>query len=259
MRGRELKEYSPTDAVMEVVVTSAAGSDPGSGREVRTIFAEIAPRYDLLNHLLSANVDRRWRRLAVDALGEFAVGPRTVLDACAGTFDMSLELVGRPGFSGRATAVDFALPMLAAGRPKLDGRAVLPVCGDSLRLPFPDGSFDAAMVAFGIRNLADADAGFREFLRVLRPAGRLVVLEFATPPNRLVRAGYLFYFHRVLPRIGRMVSGHPWAYSYLPNSVKAFPGPDGIARQLEEAGFANVGWSYLTGGMAALHLADRPE
>ena len=240
-------------------MTSGAGSDPGSDRKVRTIFAEIAPRYDLLNHLLSANVDRRWRRIAVDALGEFAVGPRTVLDACAGTFDMSLELVGRPGFSGRAMAVDFALPMLVAGRPKLDGRAVLPVCGDSLRLPFPDGSFDAAMVAFGIRNLADIGAGFREYRRVLRPAGRLAVLEFATPPNRLVRAGYLFYFHRILPRIGRLVSGHPWAYSYLPASVKAFPGPGGIARQLEEAGFANVGWSYLTGGIAALHLADRPE
>ena len=240
-------------------MTSAAGSDSESGREVRTIFAEIAPRYDLLNHLLSANVDRRWRRLAVDALKEFAVGPRKVLDACAGTFDMSLELIRRPGFSGRVAAVDFALPMLAAGRPKLDGRAVLPVCGDSLRLPFPDGSFDAAMVAFGIRNLADVGAGFREYRRVLRPAGRLVILEFSTPPNRLVRAGYLFYFQRILPCIGRLVSGHPWAYSYLPASVKAFPGPDGIARQIEEAGFANVGWSSLTGGIAALHLADRPD
>ena len=240
-------------------MTSAAGSEPGSGRKVRTIFAEIAPRYDLLNHLLSANVDRRWRRLAVDALGEFAVGPQRVLDACAGTFDLSLELVRRTGFCGRATAVDFALPMLAAGRPKLDGRAVLPVCGDSLRLPFQDGSFDAVMVAFGIRNLADVGAGFREYQRVLRPAGRLAILEFSTPPNRLVRAGYLIYFHRILPRIGRLVSGHPWAYSYLPASVKAFPSPDGLARQLEEAGFANVGWSYLTGGIAALHLADRPE
>lgn len=240
-------------------MTSAADCDPGSGRKVRTIFTEIAPRYDFLNHLLSANVDRHWRRLAVDALGEFAIGPRKVLDACAGTFDMSLELIGRPGFSGRVTAVDFAFPMLASGRPKLDGRAVLPVCGDCLRLPFPDGSFDAAMVAFGIRNLADVDAGLREYRRVLRPAGRLAILEFTTPPNRLVRAGYLFYFHRILPLIGRLVSGHPWAYSYLPASVKAFPGPGGIARQLEEAGFANVGWTYLTGGIAAVHLADRPE
>ncbi|MDE0081602.1 MAG: ubiquinone/menaquinone biosynthesis methyltransferase [Gammaproteobacteria bacterium] len=240
-------------------MTSAPDRDPGSSRNVRTIFTEIAPHYDLLNHLLSANVDRRWRRLAVDALGEFAVGSRKVLDACAGTFDMSLELVGRPGFSGCVTAVDFAFPMLASGRPKLDGRAVLPVCGDCLRLPFPDGSFDAAMVAFGIRNLTDVGAGFREYRRVLRPAGRLAILEFTTPPNRVVRAGYLFYFHRILPLIGRLVSGHPCAYSYLPASVKAFPGPGGIARQLEEAGFANVGWSYLTGGIAALHLGDRPE
>ncbi len=228
------------------------------GRKVRTIFSEIAPRYDLLNHLLSVNADRRWRRFAVDALQEFATGPGTVLDACAGTFDMSLELVGRPGFSGSVVALDFAFPMLAAGRPKLRGHAVRSVCGDNLRLPFPDGSFDAAMVAFGIRNLADIGGGFREFRRVLRPGGRLVILEFTTPPNRVVRAGYLFYFHRVLPRIGRLVSGHPWAYSYLPASVKAFPGPDALARMLKEAGFGDVAWSYLTAGIAALHLAERP-
>ena len=226
------------------------------GRKIQTIFSEIAPRYDLLNHVLSVNVDRRWRRLAVDALGDLATGPGRVLDACAGTCDMSLELAGRPEFSGSVTALDFALPMLAAGRPKLPGHAVRPVCGDNLRLPFPDGSFDAAMVAFGIRNLADIGGGFREFRRVLRPGGRLVILEFTTPPNRVLRAGYLFYFHRVLPRIGRLVSGHPWAYSYLPASVKAFPGPDALARMLKEAGFGEVGWSYLTAGIAALHFAE---
>ncbi len=237
---------------------SGADGDPGMGRKIQTIFSEIAPRYDFLNHLLSVNIDRRWRRLAVDALGKRAAGSRTVLDACAGTFDMSLELAERPGFSGCVTALDFALPMLTAGRLKLRGRAVVPVCGDSLRLPFPDESFDAAMVAFGIRNLADLGCGFREFRRVLRPGGRLVVLEFTTPPNRFVRASYLFYFHRVLPRIGRLVSGHPWAYSYLPASVEAFPAPDALARRLKEARFEHVAWSYLTAGIAALHLAERP-
>ena len=228
------------------------------GRKIQTIFSEIAPRYDLLNHVLSVNVDRRWRRLAVDALGDLATGPGRVLDACAGTCDMSLELAGRPEFSGSVTALDFALPMLAAARPKLRGRGVVLVCGDNLRLPFRDESFDAATVAFGVRNLADIGAGLREFRRVLRPGGRLVILEFTTPPNRLLRAGYLFYFHRVLPRIGRLVSGHPWAYSYLPASVKAFPGPDALALRLQEAGFGNVAWSYLTAGIAALHLAERP-
>jgi len=223
-------------------------------RQVRTIFSEIAPRYDLLNHLLSLNIDRRWRRLAVDRLGDLDRDPAIrILDACAGTFDLSLELARRPGFSGRVTGSDFARPMLVSGRHKLDGTRVDPVCADTLRLPFPDGSFDGAMVAFGVRNLADVDAGFREFRRVLRPGGKLVILEFTTPPNRLLRPLYLFYFHRILPVIGRIVSRHPWAYSYLPESVKEFPGPETLADKLLEAGFDEAPWRYLTGGIAAIH------
>lgn len=231
----------------------------GAAREdqVRTIFSEIAPKYDLLNHVLSLNIDRRWRRRAVNALDLAADDPGLrVLDACAGTYDLSLELAERPGFRGRVVASDFARPMLVTGRDKLEGRPVDPVCGDSLRLPFPDGAFDRVMVAFGVRNLSDTRAGFREFARVLRPGGRLVVLEFTTPPNRLMRGAYLFYFHRVLPLVGRLVSGHPWAYTYLPESVREFPGPDELARQMEEAGFARTEWSWLTAGIAALHVAD---
>lgn len=226
-------------------------------RQVQTIFSEIAPRYDLLNHLLSLNIDRGWRRRAVDTLGWRERPDGTFLDACAGTFDLALELAGRDAFRGRVVAADFALPMLVAGRSKLDQAAVAPVCGDALRLPFPDATFDGATVGFGVRNLSDLDAGFREFHRVLKPGARLVVLEFTVPPNPVVRAGYMFYFTRVLPLIGRVVSGHPWAYTYLPESVKEFPAPQPLADRLEGAGFAEAGWSLVTFGIAAIHWARK--
>ncbi|MEX2530167.1 MAG: ubiquinone/menaquinone biosynthesis methyltransferase [Gemmatimonadota bacterium] len=227
---------------------------------MRTIFSEIAPRYDLLNHVLSLNIDRRWRRDAVDRLQVGAEEPGClVLDACAGTYDLSLELAGRKGFSGRVVASDFAGPMLVEGLPKLRGAHISPVCGDSLRLPFADGAFDRAMVAFGVRNLSDLRRGFSELARVVRPGGRVVILEFTTPPNPIMRHLYLFYFHRVLPLVGRVVSGHPWAYTYLPESVREFPGPDALAGLLQEAGFPRVEWDYLTGGIAAIHTADRGD
>lgn len=226
-------------------------------RQVQTIFSEIAPRYDLLNHVLSMNIDRAWRRKAVDMLGWDDRPDGTFLDACAGTFDLSLELAARPDFQGHVVASDFARPMLVAGQDKLAGRSVAPVCGDSLRLPFPDDTFDGATVGFGVRNLSDLDRGFREFHRVLRPGARLVVLEFTVPPNPIVRAGYMAYFTRVLPIVGRLVSGHPWAYTYLPASVKEFPGPDELARQLEGAGFAESGYSLVTFGIAAIHWARK--
>ena len=169
------------------------------------------------------------------------------------TYDLSLELARRPGFRGRVVASDFAQPMLVVGQPKLGGTAVEPVCGDTLRLPFADDTFHGATVGFGVRNLSDLDRGFREFKRVLRPGARLVVLEFTVPPNPLVRAFYLFYFHRILPLVGRIVSGHPWAYTYLPESVKEFPGPRELAEKMEGAGFRDTGWNLVTGGIAAIH------
>jgi demethylmenaquinone methyltransferase/2-methoxy-6-polyprenyl-1,4-benzoquinol methylase len=226
-------------------------------RQVQTIFSEIAPRYDLLNHVLSMNIDRAWRRRAVDTLGWSDDPEGTYLDACAGTFDLSLELARRPAFRGHVVASDFARPMLVAGQSKLDGRPVAPVCGDSLRLPFPDDTFSGATVGFGVRNLADLDRGFREFHRVLKPGARLVVLEFTVPPNALVRAGYMFYFTRVLPLVGRIVSGHPWAYTYLPESVKEHPGPDDLAARLEAVCFAEAGYSLVTFGIAAIHWARK--
>lgn len=227
--------------------------------QVQRIFSEIAPRYDLLNHVLSLNVDRAWRRRAVDRLAWERARSGTFLDACAGTFDLSLELVTRSGFEGRVVASDFAHPMLVTGGPKLRGSSVTPVCGDSLRLPFHDGAFDGATVGFGMRNLSDLQRGLAELHRVLRPGARLVVLEFTTPPNALVRAAYLFYFHRVLPVVGRLVSGHPWAYTYLPESVKGFPGPREFEELFRAAGFREPGHRLLTFGIAALHWGVKGE
>jgi len=232
-----------------------SGSD--RERQVRRIFSEIAPRYDLLNHLLSLNVDRSWRRKAVDRLGWQDHPGGHFLDACAGTYDLSLELARREGFTGRIVASDFAQPMLAEGAGKLVDRPVSPVCGDTLRLPFRDETFHGAMVAFGVRNLSDVTQGFREFSRVLRPGGRLVVLEFTEPPNVILRNLYLFYFHRILPLVGRIVSGHPWAYSYLPRSVREFPDPPRLAEMMRAAGFREARWDLLTGGIAALHVGVR--
>lgn len=242
-------------------MTSIPEAVPSRGeereRQVRRVFSEIAPRYDLLNHVLSMNVDRSWRRRAVARLGwERHPGGR-YLDACAGTFDLSLELAGKPRFTGSVVGSDFAWPMLFEGLPKIAGRSVVPVCGDALRLPFESESFSGATVGFGVRNLADLDRGFAEFHRVLTPGSRLVVLEFTTPPNALLRRLYLFYFHHVLPRIGRIVSGHPWAYTYLPESVKEFPEPAALAERMKGAGFASVEWSLLSGGIAALHVATK--
>ena len=236
---------------------SARDAAPKEGTEratqVRTIFSEIAPRYDLLNHVLSLNIDKSWRRAAVKRLGWEGTPSGTYLDACAGTYDLALELARRSGFTGRVIATDFAHPMLVEGAGKISDAPITPACADSLVLPFMDAAFDGAMVAFGVRNLADVRGGLAEMRRVLKPGARLVVLEFTTPPNRIVRAGYLFYFKRILPVVGRIVSGHPWAYTYLPESVKEFPGPGELGGLFEAVGFHGVEWRLLTGGIAALH------
>ena len=222
-------------------------------KQVQRIFSEIAPRYDLLNHVLSLNIDRSWRRRTIERLGWESAPAGTYLDACAGTFDLALELTRRRGFEGRVIASDFAYPMLAEGAPKIAASPVRAVCGDSLELPFADGAFDGATVGFGVRNLADLRTGLAELHRVLARGRRLVVLEFTVPPNPVVRAGYLFYFNNVLPVVGRLVSGHPWAYTYLPESVKEFPGPAALGALFEQVGFHDVGWRLVSGGIAAIH------
>jgi demethylmenaquinone methyltransferase / 2-methoxy-6-polyprenyl-1,4-benzoquinol methylase len=224
---------------------------------VRGLFTAVAPRYDFLNHLLSLNVDRGWRRTAVARLGWEAKPDGVYLDLCAGTMDLAAALARQRGFRGRVVGADFVVPMLVRGRGKAPPERAVPVAADALALPFPDAQFDGALVGFGVRNLGDLDAGLREAARVLRPGGRFVILEFATPRFAPLRAAYLFYFRRILPTIGRLVSKHRDAYTYLPESVLAFPEPEALARRVAAAGFHDVGFELLTGGICALHHATR--
>jgi len=230
---------------------------PPARRYVREMFTAIAPRYDFLNHLLSLGIDRRWRRAAVDRLGWTMKPEGLYLDACAGTLDLAAELARRRGFGGRVVGADFSARMLKLGAGKARPDAIRCAAADTLELPFPGGRFDGAMVAFGVRNLADLDAGLAELARVLRPGARLVILEFTTPVWAPFRTLYLFYFRRLLPLIGRAVSRHPTAYSYLPASVSTFPAPDLLRERLEAVGFRDSGYSLLTGGIAALHWGTR--
>ncbi len=218
------------------------------------MFGAIAPRYDLLNHLLSLNIDRLWRRRAVGLLLEgVRPAPGRYLDLCSGTFDFALALARRRGFAGMVVGCDFALPMLQRGRRKLAGAPVRPVCGDALTLPFPSATFDGGTVGFGVRNLADLAGGLRALHRVLTPGARLVVLEFTTPRRQPLRGLYFIYFKRILPLVGRLVSGHDRAYTYLPASVLAFPEPAELAALMKEAGFSDVTWRTYTGGIVAAH------
>jgi demethylmenaquinone methyltransferase/2-methoxy-6-polyprenyl-1,4-benzoquinol methylase len=224
---------------------------------VRRIFSEIAPRYDLLNHLLSMNVDRAWRRRAIGTLAWERAPDGVYLDVCAGTLDVGTELARQPGFAGVVVGADFAEPMLRAGAGKAPRSALAPVVADALALPIADGRAAGAIVAFGVRNLADLDAGLREARRALAPGARFVILEFSTPRAPFVRALYHFYFRRILPVIGRIVSGHPTAYRYLPESVANFPDRAQLARRMERAGFRNVEWRALSFGIAAIHWGER--
>ncbi len=218
------------------------------------MFDAIASRYDLLNHLLSAGIDRYWRMRAIRSLG--LTGTETVLDLCTGTADLAMA-AARPGRARHVLGIDFAGAMLRIGHEKvaragLDG-AIRLVQGDAMVLPLADGSVDAVTIAFGIRNVADPLAACRDIRRVLRPGGRLAILEFGLPPARPVRALYLWYFRHVLPRIGRLVSRHSSAYTYLPASVGSFPAPAEFARLLETAGFTQVRANPLTLGIVYLY------
>ena len=223
---------------------------------VRGIFSAIAPRYDLLNHLLSFNVDRLWRRRAIAQLGWERAPAATYLDVCAGTLDVAAALAGHAGFEGRVVAADFAEPMLRAGRAKMSS-AVSPVVADALELPLAPGSAGGAIVAFGIRNVSDLDAAFGELHRVLERGARFVILEFTTPRQPLMRVLYQFYFHHVLPLIGGAVSGHRAAYRYLPESVAKFPAEEELAARMRAAGFDNVRWTSLSFGIAAIHVGEK--
>jgi demethylmenaquinone methyltransferase/2-methoxy-6-polyprenyl-1,4-benzoquinol methylase len=236
-------------------------TDSEHARRVREMFAGIANRYDLLNHLLSGNTDKRWRRLVAERLHDVlsSEGARA-LDVACGTGDLSLALAERTG--ARIVGTDFCRPMLeiAARKATATNDTEIPfVEGDALKLPFADASFDAVSIAFGLRNLSSVEAGLKELWRVLKPSGRAAILEFSTPVVPGFRALFKFYFTRVLPRIGGMISGSRGAYEYLPDSVSRFPDQKRLAEMMSEAGFEEVEYKNLTGGIAALHLGTRPR
>lgn len=221
------------------------------------MFDAIAGRYDLLNHLLSAGIDRSWRKRAVRALS--LTGSERVLDLCTGTADLAIAAVeARPG-AARVVGVDFAAAMLNVGTAKVrDRRLDRPVTlvrGDATCIPVASGSVDRVTIAFGIRNVENTALACSEILRVLAPGGRLAILEFAMPTTPLIRGVYRWYFNRVLPGIGRIVSRHNAAYAYLPASVGAFASPDQFANTLRQAGFTEVRDVPLTFGIVYLFTA----
>lgn len=221
------------------------------------MFANISARYDLSNHLLSGNMDKWWRREVAKRLRE-SDGKR-ILDVACGTGDLAFTLFAATG--AQVIGTDFCRPMLELARQKgqRHENAVAFVEGDALRLPFPDHSFDAVTIAFGLRNLSSFEGGLRELLRVTRPGGRVLVLEFSKPTVPGFRAAFQFYFRRVLPWVGGVVSGSRSAYEYLPDSVTRFPDQQQLAALMRELGYAEVDYSNLTGGIAAIHQGRKPS
>jgi demethylmenaquinone methyltransferase/2-methoxy-6-polyprenyl-1,4-benzoquinol methylase len=235
-------------------------TDSEHARRVREMFAGIAGRYDLLNHLLSGNTDKRWRRLVAKKLQPvLSVEGARALDVACGTGDLALALAKET--KARVVGTDFCRPMLevATRKTSADVSEIPFVEGDALKLPFADGSFDAVSIAFGLRNLSSVEKGLEELRRVLKPGGYAAILEFSRPVIPGFRALFHFYFTRVLPKLGGMISGSPGAYEYLPDSVSRFPNQKLLALMMREAGFADVEYQNLTGGIAALHTGVRPR
>jgi demethylmenaquinone methyltransferase / 2-methoxy-6-polyprenyl-1,4-benzoquinol methylase len=217
------------------------------------MFDRVAGRYDALNSVMTAGLHHRWRQRAADRA---ELGPgESALDVCCGTGDMALELAGRVSPGGRVVGSDFSEPMLDLAREKASARGVEAVrfeWADALSLPYDAGRFDAVTVGFGVRNLADLDRGLREMARVLRPGGRLVVLEITQPVRPPLSLFYSLWFDRIVPLLGTF-SGDSEAYSYLPESVRSFPAPRRLAEMMDAAGLEQIRWTVLAGGIIAIH------
>lgn len=233
---------------------AGTGSEQQAAIWVRGMFGRIAPRYDLLNHLLSFNVDRYWRRRTVACVTPVLLrADARVLDLCCGTGDLMLALESKRG--GAVFGSDFCHPMLVAAQHKIQQRSFRSELfeADALALPLADRSLDLITIAFGFRNLANYRTGLAELWRVLKPGGTLAVLEFSQPRNRLLRAAYNFYSEAILPRLGGWISGSRDAYTYLPESVRKFPAAEELAREMRSMGFDDVHFERMTGGIVALH------
>jgi demethylmenaquinone methyltransferase / 2-methoxy-6-polyprenyl-1,4-benzoquinol methylase len=223
------------------------------------MFDAIARRYDFLNHFLSGGIDRRWRRKAIQSLA--LTGTERVIDLCTGTGDVAIAArIAQPP-AARVVGIDFAAAMLIVGRRKLEAArlsdAIALVRGDATQIPAADRSVNAVTVAFGIRNVADVPAAFSEMYRVLRSGGRIAILEFAVPTGSVIRGIYMWYFAHVLPRLGRFISGHATAYTYLQASVTAFATPDEFMKLLRQTGFVEVAASPMTFGTVILYTGRR--
>ena len=225
-------------------------SEAEAARYVRDMFGRVAPHYDRANHLLSLNIDRVWRRRTVDRVKEILGNPEArVVDLCCGTGDLTAAL--SKSRTKPVIGSDFCHPMLLAAAAKSSSPLFE---ADALTLPFRDASVDLLTCAFGFRNLANYEAGLREFRRVLRPGGQLVILEFSQPGSGWFAMLYAWYSRVVLPRLGGLISGEPHAYAYLPESVRKFPGPELLASKMRAAGFREARFELWTGGIVALHV-----
>ena len=233
-----------------------SATDPSGAQQIQKMFSAIAPRYDLLNTLLSLGFDRYWRRELIQALSPQP--EERFLDVATGTGDVLRELCRqKPGGIPKPVGIDFSVPMLVKARNKVASFGCRLAAGAAENLPLDGGTFDGVTVAFGLRNFADLDRGLREIHRVLKPGGRLGVLEFSLPRSPALRALYQLYFYQALPLIGRWVSGHPDAYRYLPESVLKFPVREGLSERMQKAGFEKTAFEDLTFGIVTLYQARK--
>lgn len=227
--------------------------------QVEEMFDQISHRYDLLNHLLSANIDRLWRRKAVKMLGRF--NPKNILDIATGTADFAVAAARLN--PGKIIGIDLSEGMLKVGRQKIEKKGLSNLIelqkADSEALPFKDYSFDSAIVGFGVRNFENLEMGLAEIYRVLRPGGVFIVLEFSVPKNKVFQGLYFFYFTKILPWLGKRVSKDNRAYTYLPESVRDFPDGDDFAGILEKTGFKNCKWVPVTMGIATIYQSEKPN